>query len=347
MVTLHVGMLLLCLASMEPQWIRLLSGADDSARRNQHAAADAQYAEALLQASELGGNEIPVAVVLDHTAFHNQQMGRSLAAIPLYERALRIFELENDDRRLAEAAVGLSSVYMECGEPSKAKALIQRILAREAGYLSEDKAMLLSNLGAAFMLGGEIQEGETKFNAVLETLGNLTGEGLTMNGRQLAVRTLSNLAGVYCVTGRFARALEYSQKARAVLEQVKDVTVDLQIKTLANSGSIAAIAGNWEESQSLYSEAMRICERNLAADHPLLGSVLLNYSSILSHLRQKAEARRTRDRANAILQNSRRENGVDQIVDISTFAKHPGSASGDGGIHTLNNGVTSKLIAAP
>ena len=299
------------------EWMVILSHAEELARQNDHAAADFEYERALARAADSGDGGVAVAVVQDRAAFHDQELGRSSSAIRRYEAAIVVFSQTGQEQRLTEAAVGLSSVHMERGEISKAKSLIYGILAREGIFFPEAKAMLLLNLGSALVLEGELREGEQQFDAVLETLEVQAAEGLSERAKQLIVKTLSNLAGIYCVTGRVPKAFAYSMRAQRELKLLGNAPIDLQIKTLAGAGSIASVASKWDDARKLYAESIRLCEQGLGSRHPLLGSLLLNYSGILAHFGQKQEAKLVRAQANAILQNSRRENGAEQIVDVS------------------------------
>jgi tetratricopeptide (TPR) repeat protein len=313
-----IGVLFILLAISPQRWELLLSGADELARQNLHEAAEIQYAQALAEAESIGKAGIPAAIVLDQMALHDQQLGRLTEAIPLYERALVIFEQkEPEGRRLVEAAVGLSSVYLEKGEISKAKALVNPMLDRAGTNVPEDRAMLRSNLGAASLLEGNLTGAEREFEHVLEIFERAG------TGQSLIVKALGNLASVNVATGRISRAVEYSKRAGNVLHDMTNPPPDLQIKILANAGAIASLEGRWEEAEQLYSEAMRLCEQAFGSGHPLLGSLLLNYSRVLLHFHRKAEAKRVRQQGKMIIEKFQRQNNLDQTVDVSAMRQAP------------------------
>jgi tetratricopeptide (TPR) repeat protein len=303
--------------SVAPQrWELLLAQAEELALQNRHTEAGKEYSLALVEAEKSGRKELPVAVVLDHNAFHLQQLGQLREASQMYSRALDIFTRKAPDSgALTEVVIGLSSVYLQSGEISKAQSLIQRFLKKDAAHLPQDTAMLLANLGSALAAQGDLRQAELKFEEVLALLEKDGTEQILM------VKTLDNLASIDCVTGRISDAREYSQRARRLLSGIKNPPPDLVIKTLANAGGIAMLDRKWEESQHFYSQALTLCEETFGPDHYLLAPILQGYSQALFHLNHKSEAKRTKKRAEAILNRFQRENMLGLSVDAHTLSE--------------------------
>jgi tetratricopeptide (TPR) repeat protein len=307
-----------------PKWELLLASAEELSAQNQHANAKEKYAEALEEAERLGREEPPAAIVLDHIAFHHQQLGQLRDAMQKYERAFEIFVRKApESRSLVDVVIGLSTVYLESGEISRAQSLLKRFLSRDVAYSPPDKAMLLANLGSALTAQGDLQQGELRFDEVLAILEEDGKE------RQLVVKTLNNLASIACVTGRVSNALEYSKRARALIGAIENPSPALVIKTLSNAASIAVVEQKWEESRRLYAQALTLCEKTFGPDHYLLGSILQGYSRSLRHLNCRAEAKRAEKRAEVILDRFRHENSLGLTIDARALL---GYRAHDGGL---------------
>jgi tetratricopeptide (TPR) repeat protein len=304
--------------AISQKWELLLIGAEQLALQNQHVEAEKQYAKALEEAARFGQKELPVAVVLDHNAFHHQQLGQLKEASWMYERAFDIFVRKApESRALTQVAIGLSSVYLESGEISRAELLLKRFLARDTGYLPEERAMLLANLGSALTAQGDIKGGEFRFDEVLTILQK---DGTEL---QLMVKTLNNLATIYCITGRISNALD----SQSLIGLIKDPPPDLAIKTLSTAAGISNVDRKWEESQKLYGQASALCEETYGPDHYLLAQILQGYSQALLHLNHKREAKRAKKRADAILDKFRRENDLGLTIDVRILT-NPQTKSG-------------------
>jgi tetratricopeptide (TPR) repeat protein len=298
------------------RWELLLAQAEELASQNRHTEAEKEYSLALVEAGKSGRNELAVADVLDHNAFHLQQLGQLREASQMYSRALGIFTRKApDSRALTEVVIGLSSVYLQGGEISKAQSLIQRFLSKDAAHLPLETAMLLANLGCALTAQGDLRQAELKFEEVLAMLEKDGTEQI------LIVKTLDNLASIDRATGRISDAHENSQRARSRLSEIKNPPPDLVIKTLANAGGIAMLDRKWEESQHFYSQAFTLCEETFGPNHYLLAPILQGYSQALSHLNHKSEARRAKKRSEAILDRFRRENMLGLAVDARILSE--------------------------
>ena len=211
--------------------------------------------------------------------------------------------------------IGLSSVYLEIGEISKAQTLIQRFLDKDGAYRPVDRAMLLANLGSALTAKGDFHKGKLAFNEVLTILEKDGTE------QQLIVKTLNNLAGIDCVNGRISDATENSRRARTLLGEIKSPPPALVIKTLSNAGGVAILDRKWEESQEFYSQALALCEESFGPDHYMMVPILRGYAEGLAHLNRKNEAKRAKKRAEAILNRFRHENMLGLTVDARVLSQ--------------------------
>jgi tetratricopeptide (TPR) repeat protein len=303
----------------QQKWEILLAQAEELASQNRNEEASDKYAVALVEAEMSGRNDLPAAIVLDHYAFHLQQLGQLREAIHLYERAFDILVLRApDSRALTDDVIGLSSVYLEIGDISKAQTLIQRFLDKDGAYRPMDRAMLLANLGSALTAKGDLLKGDYAFKEVLTILEK------NGNEQQLIVKTLNNLAGINCVNGHISDAAEYSRRARTLLGEIRNPPPALVIKTLSNAGGIAILGRKWEESQDFYSQALARCEETFGPDHYVMVPILRGYAQALVHLNRKNEAKRANKRAEVILNKFRRENMLGLTVDAGILSQSQG-----------------------
>src|SRR5262249_50169073 len=133
-------------------WIEQLREGDRLAAENRYAEAESAYAVARNQAEQLGTDQIPLAIALNHVGHYYLSLGRLRDAERVYEKAFRmagrVFDATSD--RGVKFAVDLCSVYMELGQFSHAESLVRRLLRSDA-LSATNRAVLLAELASALV----------------------------------------------------------------------------------------------------------------------------------------------------------------------------------------------------
>ena len=210
----------------------------------------------------------------------------------------------------------LSTAYFELDQISQAESLIRRFLSQDAQLSANDRAILLAELASVLARRRKFAEAEPLYQrALLFFERQSDGES-----RERTAVVLSNLSQCYLRMERREEAGRYSDRAVAALRRIAEPPAHLSFKTIANAAAISAAADRSpEETDSLFQSAISFCERNFGRDHYLLGHVLANYSEFLRKTGRRAEAKRTRQRSNAILDRFSKANLLGHTIDAKAF----------------------------
>jgi tetratricopeptide (TPR) repeat protein len=284
---------------------------------NRHAEAESAYTVARGQAEKLGTGNLPLAITLNDMGYYYQSLGRLLEAERAYSGSLRIMDrqLGSASHRAIEVRINLSSVYLEMNQLGRAESLVRNLLEGGGVLSPEDRGALLADLGSVLCEQGRLEEAESTYQQALA----LFERDPRTESRERTATTLSNLSTVASRRKRFAEALEYLERGRAVLAELKDPPAMLTIKTLTNAAVLSALAGKPEQSEPLFRLALSECERIFGPDHFLLGHLLTNYSEYLRRSKRKSDAASAGKRGRAILAKFSKENMLGHTVDVKVL----------------------------
>jgi CHAT domain-containing protein/Tfp pilus assembly protein PilF len=216
--------------------------------------------------------EKPDDVLARARQIYNEEGPRQ--ALPVYERALALYQAAGDRRGEAITIGLIGNCYKKFGELDKALDYLNRALAmkRELGDRLEE-AKTLSNIGLVYWDKGE-------FPPAIDHLTRAIAISRELGDRQLEGSALNNLSLVYDAMGDYRRSLPQYQK---VLELYRGLNFERgESDTIGNIGGVYLLLGQYHEALRYYQQALAISERQklkVSASQDL-GNIALCYLGI-------------------------------------------------------------------
>jgi tetratricopeptide (TPR) repeat protein len=315
MLTLIFVVGILAQTGADQQWLAKLATADRLLREVRTADAPAAQDRAPRIADRDGVEELASALVAYENGNRYCQGGRFLEAGKSYKHALEVFvsKLGPAHHISVDAAIQLSSTYLETGQVSKAAAVLRSHLIAEDRLSVKDRATLLGDLGSVLMCQQRLAEAERTYREALDVFEADTD----VQSRERTLIALSNLSGVYLKTRRIPQAVAAMERARSVLATLPNAAPQMTVKTLANTAVVyASMKTQPEKADELFQAAIQFCQQALGRDHFLLGPILENYADFLRGERRKDEAKAAQKRGKAIQATFARENLLNHTVDV-------------------------------
>lgn len=213
------------------------------------------------------------------------RFGRFEEAVPLYRRALDVYEPDLDPRHPAvlDATSALAAAYAAMGRFDSASVLFEKVLPlqREVyGPTNAETIQTTFNLGT--MLGdlGRLEEAEAYLVEALEVRTELFGEGLQITS------ALNNVAELRQKLGDLEAAEELWVRATAIRQRELGPEHPAGISTLIRLANVRRLRDRWEESAEAYEEAIGYQRRS----GPVDPTILTGYAQVLRALGRDAEA---------------------------------------------------------
>lgn len=210
----------------------------------------------------------------------------------------------------------LGSLYLQLGQVSRARKLLERSYADHARILGPndpETARVLHNLAAVLVASGRAPVAEPLYRRALEA----REASLGPNHPDVAA-TLAALAVVYAQTSR-------ETEARQALEQADRICSSAfcgapeRADIWTNLGSLFALEGHTAEAEPLLLRALRQLERILPPYHPRLTPVLLNCAATLRALHRRGEAKAFERKAREIQAKHSALNPFAGVIDASNL----------------------------
>ena len=174
-------------------------------------------------------------------------------ALPVYERALALYQAAGDARGEAITLGLIGNCYKRFGELPKALDFLNRALAIKRGIgdrLEEGKT--LSNIGLVYWEMGD-------YPTAIDHLTRSIAIGREVGDRQLEGAALNNLSLVYDELGDYKRSLEQYQR---VLEIYRGTSFERgESDTLGNIGGVYLMLGQYREALRYYQQSLAISQR--------------------------------------------------------------------------------------
>ena len=250
----------------------------------------------------LGQDHPAVAEQLKGLAMAYHLQGKYSQAEPLLKRALAIYE-KRGHAGLVGVLSMLAQLYLAQGNYSEVETLYLRVLSiseKSPGPDSQQVATDLSDLAHLYKTQGEyvraepllkrslvILEKKMREDVAISDYGN-TMRGITPEVREifiknrntLLVHTLSELAELYLVQGRYGEAEPMLKRSLAIY------TKDWGSEHLQVTGSLELLArlyhaqGKYAEAETLYKRAIMIEEEALGKEHLQVATTLHNLAAL-------------------------------------------------------------------
>lgn len=300
------------------QWRENLERAVDLQGRHQYAQAEVLLSGLLARAEQQNPGDPRIAAALTALGAVYQETGQYLDAKNAYLRSLALLErtLGPDDPYLVRSLLpNLAVLYMRTGELSKAKTLLDRglrIAEEKPGIDASIRATLLSNSASIAALRGQYAEARSLLEKALRLAAEDPQSATTGS-------VLNNLAAVAVAQHDVSSGLAYSRRSVEIFEShPADAPAELA-RALLNLGLLEERTGARGEAESHIKRALAVAEGAYGPGHPMVGSVLASYGVLLAHQGRRKEAKRMKQRAQAIQARSRQENSLGLTVDASVL----------------------------
>jgi tetratricopeptide (TPR) repeat protein len=314
------AILALCAYASEPliDWVRQVESANHLVETGDFDKAAAVYASALDHA-RAAGDDLRAAVVLQNLGRMLDRRGHLREAEKAYLGGISALERVGaaDDRIMVRAAVGLSAVYLQSGQYSKAETLIKRVLASHPAGAGSDEASLMGNLGVVLTHKQQFAEAEQ----LLRKTAGVCASNPDTEIQEVGAVALANLAGLQMRIGRTADAIESYQRAVAIMEALPNPSPATFAVTLADYAKAVRGNGDRKTAENLYLRAIAVAGAQLGKNHVVLGQLLQSYAELVQEAGRKAEARELAQAARRIQSESDRENIAGHTVEVNTFLR--------------------------
>ncbi|MDW8130303.1 MAG: tetratricopeptide repeat protein [Bryobacterales bacterium] len=300
------------------QWARQVELANQLLEKGQLEEASAVYLAALTDA-RAAGDRVRGAVVLHNLGRLLSQRGQLREAASAYQQAMNEFAGAGNAhaKSLVRSAAGLVAIHLQAREYSKAKRLIQRVLASLPDEPCADRLHLISALGVILARQGRLHEAERLFRDAARMSEEFPGP----DAREAGAVALANLAGLQMRMARNSEALASYQRALAIMEALPAPSPAALALTLADYGAALAASGDRQTAGELLRTAIATAQSRLGPDHEVLARVLEAQADWLREQGRKSEARKLRDEARRIFAQWARRNATGFTVEVSALAQ--------------------------
>jgi tetratricopeptide (TPR) repeat protein len=242
--------------------------------------------------------------LLDRAGTFLQTTGQPAAALPLFERALRLAEetYGSDHAAVAARLVNLAELLKDLGQPIAAKPLFERAVRIDEAIYGPDHHEVATDLG---MLAGVLRDlGQAADARPLLERGLRIDEATYGPDHPTVAMDMADLAGVLQDLGQPAEARPLLEDALRVFEARYGPDHPQVSTLLSNLGTVLQELGQPVEAKPLLERALRIDESTYGPDHPDVASRLNNLAYVLTDLGQADAARPLLERAIRILEST-------------------------------------------
>ncbi len=297
------------------EWMRQVQFANALVDRGELLQAKAIYRTASKEAQN-AGDDLRAGAVLQNLGRLLEREGRMLEAEKAYARAVdALTRAGRDDRLLVRATAGLSAIYIQNGQYSKAEAMVRRALAENRAGAPPDKATLFGNLGVILIQKHQFEEAEQ----VLRNTARMCLNAADTETNEVGAIAVANLAGLQVLIGHGDDAIASYRQAITMMEMIPNAAPATLAGTLCDFALIQARVGDRATAARLYEKAIAVAEARLGPIHPVLGKSLERYAELLRETGNRSEARRLSTMARRIQDESTRENLTGHTVDAGAL----------------------------
>jgi len=134
-----------------------------------------------------------------------------------------------------------------------------------------------------------------------------------------AAELLNDLAVVRHSQHRFEEAVMADIESIRLLKVAWGNQHPMLVVPLNNLAILYADLNRFDEAALTFQESVNLCAETLGENHPTYGGVLINYASLLKKMGHKGEGKKMEARAERILQDSNRYNGISSTVSIAAI----------------------------
>jgi tetratricopeptide (TPR) repeat protein len=257
------------------------------------AEADTTFQRSLTMREQmLGPNHLEVAMSLIYLANSCREQGNFLPAKGLLKRALAIAELHAADGKFVEelhhALEGLSSVYLNLDDFSRALPLAERLLASVSRHCAPHGLEMFSALvmvGACLQAQGRLSEAEPILERNVATMEKYYGPN-----HSNTARALSNLSDCILAQGDHRRATAMVQRALTIQEREYGPQHVNVANLLVDLADCYEAAGDLPQAQVTFQRSLSIYDSALGRTHPNAVTILRKLAELAIRMDQPQQA---------------------------------------------------------
>jgi tetratricopeptide (TPR) repeat protein len=242
----------------EEAWMSERNAGLQHVREQLYAEATERFEAAVESAEQFGPEDLRLATSLNDLAEVRRIRGDGAGAVPLYRRALAIWEavLGANHPDIATALNNLAETYRSEGNHADAEPLYRRSVGIWEQTLGPDHANVatgLNNLALVLHADRQLEEAERLFRRALaiweQSLGSATPNVATV---------LHNLADVLRSQGTYAEAEPVARRSLAILEDLLGPNHHELIESLDSVGELGWIQEDYAEAVLFYERSLGI-----------------------------------------------------------------------------------------
>ncbi|MFZ2497858.1 tetratricopeptide repeat protein [Methanosarcina sp.] len=223
--------------------------------------------------SKLGMEHITVARTLNHLGTLLLHMDDYEEALPLFERALQIYENTNPQHPdIAGPINNIGEIYRKLGEYEKAHMYFQRALSvqkEDPNQIYADTLKIYGDIALLYENQGEYEKSVLVYRYVLDICSNIK----CLEDQDIA-RILYSLGGLYYDMKDYEEAFTYFQKVLDIQEKIFNPQHLEIAATLKRQAEIYCFWGYYEVALPIYQRVLDIQEKILGQEHPDVASTL-------------------------------------------------------------------------
>ncbi|MEL6268423.1 MAG: tetratricopeptide repeat protein, partial [Chloroflexota bacterium] len=223
-----------------------------------------------------------IARLYSDIAGARRQLGQGQRAIRDYEQALIALNHVEDIATRGLVLSNAGNAYADQGDIESAESFLKESIdiARKIGDRQAESTRL-GNYGWLLLSTGNPRKGVEKLTQALEISNEM---GLKL---QAAVQT-DNLGLAYDVLNQYRTALEYHQKALAMLDDLENPPLRWQVMFRANAARTRLSLGNVDEAAAAFADLLT--QARATTDFEVLAGVLVGHARVLLRQEKAAEA---------------------------------------------------------
>jgi hypothetical protein len=218
--------------------------------------------------------------------------GKTELASGEWEQAITLARGMKNELAEADALRGLSTTWLDAGNPSRAEPLLRRalkMLENNPAAQSWAIASVLTNLGRCYRMEDKLALSEDALTRAFEMQRKTFGDGHP----QVAF-VMERLAEVYSLRNQFAMARDYSAKALLAMKAACGENSAAVAAALLNRAGIEHRANALNAAADNYAAALKIAQSDprIRADNaPLELQIIERYSMVLKATHRDREAK--------------------------------------------------------
>jgi tetratricopeptide (TPR) repeat protein len=259
-------------------------------------------------------------VTFNGLAMMHDALGQFADAEGDYRQALAAINRSAQPFGLDRAMIlaNLATLYIETGRPSRAEKLLVEALAIHDKTAQPDevrRAIVQNSLAELCIVTGKLEQAEQLLTASLTALERHENVWIELGIAR------NNMGVVRMYQGRPADAAPLLEQALAALEIGQGPQHPIVLRSLNNLATARQRNGNIADARATWLRAVDLAAAKLGVEHPLYGEILSNYAQFLRETGDKANGKALESRANRILHDSHRNNGLGAVIDVSALQR--------------------------